>query len=232
MIEKSDDQTALLREGQYLQADPGDDAERSLGADHQAGQIVAGHGFQGPRPDAAGDHDLARGQDHFQPQDVLLRGAVLDGALAAGVVGNHAAQGAHLRASRIGGKEKPVHGELLVQLGMDDARLDRHLHVVQVHGYDAVHPGEVHHDAALLGHRAAALSCARSPGDHRDMKFICKGKDLGHLPARQDPDDEIGHPIVHLGQQRGIRRVTDPVGLGRKKIRRADDLLDPAQQIL
>ena len=49
------------------------------------------------------------------------------------------------------------------------------------------------------------------------MKFICKGKDLGHLPARQDPDDEIGHPIVHLGQQRGIRRVTDPVGLGRKK---------------
>src|SRR5262249_59084409 len=78
--------------------DPRGDPERALGADEDAGQVVAARVARL----AAEPHDLAVGHDHLEPEDVIGGDAVLQGVRAAGVVGDVAADRARLLARWVG----------------------------------------------------------------------------------------------------------------------------------
>ena len=96
------------------------DAEGSLGADDDAGQVVAGIVLGR----AAGLDDPAIGQHEFEAEDVIDGDAVLERVRAAGIGGDVAADGAGPLARRIGGEVVAVRLEVVGEPEVDDARLD------------------------------------------------------------------------------------------------------------
>jgi len=69
-------------------------------ADEELHQVVAGLVLDQL---AAHLDDVAGGQDRLQPADVILGGAVFDGAGTASALGDVAADGAGIEAGRVGG---------------------------------------------------------------------------------------------------------------------------------
>jgi hypothetical protein len=67
----------------------GDDAQGTLGTDHQSRQIVARRGFAGA---ATGFQDAAIGQDHRHAEDVFAHGSIAHCVGARRACGGHAAE--------------------------------------------------------------------------------------------------------------------------------------------
>ena len=91
------------RLGNEFENDLREDAEGALGADHQLLHRVAGDVLEEL---AAVLDDLAGGGHDFEPQDVSLGDAVLDGLPTAGVLGDVPADVASLEAHRVSGVEQ------------------------------------------------------------------------------------------------------------------------------
>ena len=102
------------------QRDLGDDAQRALGTDEQAGQVVAGGRFARP---AGGPDDAPVGQHHGQRQHVLAHGAVAHRVGARGPGRRHAAQRGV--GAGVDGKEKTHVAQVLVELLARHAGLRR-----------------------------------------------------------------------------------------------------------
>ena len=84
--------------GHQPQDDAGDHPQGAFRAQKQPGEVVAHHPFHGA---AAGVDDLAGGQHHGEPQDVVPGDAVLHRHRAPGAFGHVAADGAELGAGRV-----------------------------------------------------------------------------------------------------------------------------------
>ena len=82
------DVDAVRRQGNELDRDLGDDAQGAFAADDELFQVVAGRAFF---QDAAAFDDVPCRRDDFQGVDLVARDAVADGAEAAGVGGQVAA---------------------------------------------------------------------------------------------------------------------------------------------
>ena len=151
-----------LGQRHHPQPDLGRDAERALGADERAEQVVAGRVELRP---TELDH-LAVGQHDLQPDHVVGGEAVLEAVRAAGVLGDVAADRADDLAGRVGRVE-----EVGADRGRDgrvgDARLDADPSVVEVDLEDPGEPGQ--HDEHAVGdrQRAAGQAGAGAPGDPR-----------------------------------------------------------------
>ena len=155
----------------------GDDAEHALGADHGAGEVVAGVSRRAP----AGPDDAAVGQDDLQTENVIRGDAVLEAMRAAGVLGDVAADGAGFLAGWIGREEEAMAERLFGQLEVDHARLDQRGAVFAVDLEDAVHSRQADDDPALLRDRPAGETGAGAAGDDRQTSLASQENDLRHL---------------------------------------------------
>ncbi len=163
------------RLGNAVQTDGqlGDDAERSLGADEQPRQVVAGGGFFCAR---RGVDDLAVAAHHLQRHDVVAHGAV------AHRIGARRARRRHAADRGIGAgidrKEQPLVAQLLVQQLAGDAGLDDAVEIFGMHGEQPVHVARVDADAAGGRVHLALQRGAGAVGDHRHLS---RGADAHHV---------------------------------------------------
>jgi hypothetical protein len=157
----------LGRLGAQSEDGPYDDAQRALGADEQAGQVVAGDALGGA---AAGGHEAAVREDDVEAEDVLGGHPVLHAAQAAGGRADVAADGAHLPAGGIRRVVQAVFADGPGQGGVDDAGFDDGDAVDRVDLQDPVHPGQGEHDAAVGGVGCAGQAGAGALRDDRDAQ--------------------------------------------------------------
>ncbi len=138
-----------------------DDAERALGADDDAGEVVAGQVARG----AAGPDDAAVRQHQLEAEDVVGRDAVGQAVRPAGVLGDVAADGAGALAGGVGGVVEAVLRDGLAQLQVDDAGLDQRGQVLDVDLEDALHArhGDEH---AAHGRDGAAAEAGAGAARH------------------------------------------------------------------
>ena len=145
---------------------------------------------------AAHLHDLARGQDGLQAQDVVPGDAVLDGAAPSCVFGQVAPDEAGLEAHGIARVEKPELLDRLADLAGHDAGLHDGHHVLPVDLQDPVHPLEGKHDPAVQGHGAAGKPRSASAGGYGNTVPVGDFHDFRDLAGRGGLDDDLGHAGV------------------------------------
>ena len=184
-----------LGRGDHPQRDPGGHAERALGADERAEQVIAGGVAVERHLRAVGEHDLERGH-------VVGREAVLEAVRPARVLGDVAADRADDLARGVGGIEMS---------GGDGARdrqvghpgLDDDAGVVEVDRQDPAQPREDDQDAVGGGQRPARESRARRPGPPRARRpHGSSGPSAG--PRRRSPG---GPPPAASGDGAAARRT-------------------------
>ena len=191
--------------------DLGGDAEGALGADEEAGHVVALR-LAGA---TAQPHDLAVGQDHLEAEHVVHRHPVLEGVRAAGVVRDIAADGAGLLARGIGRVVEALGSHRPREVEVDQARLDHGDLVVVVHLEHAVHPHQRDHEAALGGETSSREPRARAAG-HEGQRFP-----VGELHDRPRPARRTrGRRRSPRGRGRGsARRTRRPAALRARRAR-------------
>ena len=142
-------------------------ADRAQACAHDLAQSI----HRGRRRRGTAHHPqlLTRRRHQVQTSDVVGAAAVPQGAIAAGVVADHAADGAPGVGRRIGSVAQSVRRGGPLQGGMDHARVDPRRSRLEIH---LVHPvevaAEVHHDSRadrVAGdRRASSARCQRHSG--------------------------------------------------------------------
>ncbi len=176
---------------QDAHGDPGGDAERALGAHEGADQVVTG---RVGRLSAEMDQ-LAVGQHHLQPGDVVGGEAVLQAVGAAGVLRHVAADRADLLAGGVRRVVVAVRRDRLGHIQVDHAGLDHHALVGDVQLEDPPHARE--HDQHAVGHRQrpAREPRARATGNERHLEVVADLDGALHLLRGLGQDDQAGdHP--------------------------------------
>ena len=169
------------------QLDFGDDAERALGADEEAGKVVAGGGFADA---TAGADDASVRHGDGQAHHVFAHGAVAHRVGAGGAGGRHAADGAG-RGAGIDREEQPQVTEMGVQLLPRYAGFDAAIHIRLADIDDPRHARQVERDAAADGGHVAFQGGAGAPGHHRDMVGVAQGQHAGGLFRGFDKRDSV-----------------------------------------
>ena len=174
----------------------GNDAERSLRADHQPCQIVSGRRFLcAPR----GGHQLAVRHHYFQRQHVVLHGAV------AHRVGARAARRRHAAERGVGagidGKEQALVAQLFVERLAGDAGLDHAVEIFRVHRQDPVHVAEIDRNAAERRVDVAFERGADAERDHRHATIGADAHDLLHIAGALRKHHRVGRLVGHPGQR-------------------------------
>ena len=168
------------------------DPECALGADDDAEEI---------RPVrverlAAELDDLAVGQDEGEAGHVVRREPVLQAVRAARVLGDVAADRAHLLARRVGRVEEAFGGDGTRHVEVRDPGLDDDALAREVDLEDPVHTGQRDDDAAGDGCRAARQPRARATSDERHALAMARAQhDLNVLGGARK-DDELGDRSV------------------------------------
>ena len=163
-VESGEERADRLRRAHDAERDARRDAERALGADDHAEQV----GAVRVERLATELHDLPVRQHERQAGDVVDGESVLQAVRAAGVLGDVAADRAHLLARGIGRVEEPVGGDRARDVEVRDAGLDDDALARQVDLEDPVHAGERHDDASCHRRRAAGESGPRAARDERN----------------------------------------------------------------
>ena len=160
------------------QLDLGDDAERALGADEQAREVVAGARLARA---AAGADEAPVGRDDGEPEHVLAHRAVAHG------VGARRARRGHAADRRVGARVDREEQAGALQLGVEllagDAGLHAAVEVVDVDLEHAVHPRQVDADAAVERRDVAFERRADAERDHRHARRVAQPDD-GRRPRR------------------------------------------------
>ena len=168
--ERADDGALLpAAERPKRQGQLGDDAERSLGADHQRGQVVAGRSLRGAAAEA---HDLSVREHHGHAQHVVARHAVLHAADAARIRGGIAADRRDPVARRVGRIPESVSGDRLPEVVVD-------------------HPG-LGDDVPLCGVDLEHARHALERDDDRVRERVRAAREAGSRPARDDAQSFVG----------------------------------------
>ena len=174
------------------------DPERALGADDHAEEI---------RPVrveclASELDDLAVGKDEGKAGDVVRREPVLQAVRPARVLGDVAADRAHLLARRVRRVEEPFGGDGTRHVEVRDAGLDHDALAREVDLEDPVHAGERDDDAARDRRRPAREPGSRAARDERHaLAMACAQDDLNVLGG-PGKDDELrdravpGQPVA------------------------------------
>ena len=164
----------------------GDDPQRALRADEEAGEVVAGHPLGGA---VAGAHDLTPGQHDLQRLDPVGGDTVLHAAQAARVGRDVAADRARLPRRRVGPVEEARIGGHPLEGGVDDAGADDGIPLEDVDLVDLVERLDVEHDAPLRGDRAARPRRARPLGHDGGagrLRVLEDSYDVAHVTGAHD----------------------------------------------
>ncbi len=138
--------------GDEAQRGLGGHRERALAADEERGHVVACHALHRA---TAGAQAGAVDQEHVEAEHVVAGDTVFEGAGAAGVLGDVAAEGADLERVGIGWIEEALGLDGGVEVGEEDARLDHGELLVAIDLLDGLHPESAEDDAPGDRYRAA-----------------------------------------------------------------------------
>ena len=221
--ERRQDGLGGLRDSDDAEHDLGHDAERPLAADHHAEEVVAPGVANLPSepsdPPVSGDERC--------PEDVVRGEAVFQAVRPAGVLGDVAADRAHLLRRRIGCVEVAERPHRLADIEIGDPRLHRDLVVVEVDVEDRSHPAEADDHAVRNREGSTGQPRSRAARDERHLSLGACPDDLGHLRGGERQHDRgrrdapPGEPVACVGLQRR-RRGDHPVI--------ADDVSQPLEQ--
>ena len=176
----------------------------------QVGPVVAVHRL------AAELEQLAVGEDHLRPGDVVDGEPVLEAVRAARVLGDVAADGADLLARRVGGVEEPVGRDGACDREIRHARLDDDPLAREIDLEDPVHPCDRDDDPLRHGQRAARETGAGTARDERDALAGAEAQHRPHLVGRARQDDTrrlrapAREPVALVGRQ--VLRLRQHVG--------------------
>ncbi len=194
-----------LRRRQQLEPGRGDHAQRSLRADQEALQVIAGHVLA----DRAADlDDLAGWDDRLQPGHPGARDPVLEGVRTAGVRGDVSADLRLLGGAGIGRKEEAVLARQPADLGRAQPRLDADPPQQWLEVADPRHPLEAQDDAPVQGHGAGRETRAAPARHDRHLVLVAPGHDAGDLRGRRRQRDRVGAALdaAVLGRVRQVGR--------------------------
>jgi hypothetical protein len=203
--------------------DFGDERERTLGADEEAGEVVRGR----VALLAADADDFAVGENEFERGDVICGYAVGERVRAAGVFGDVAADGGGFLAGRVG---REIEAGVLDRAGdveIDDAGLDDGALIFEIDFEDAIHAREDEHESAGAGECAAGESGAGAAAEDRGVVSGGEFYDLGDFGGRGREDDGVGAAFfdraVIFVEDEIFGAVQDGVG-SEKPLQRADEV--------
>ena len=163
----------------------GDHGQGSLGANQQAGKVIADHALG---RHASGAYRFATAGDRAQGKGVFARRTVFHCTRASRVVGKVAADGADRRARRIGWPEKTLFCSSILQLCICDPGFDRCHAVFTVDGENPVHALEGEHHGMIERNGCARSAGATATADERNAMAVAdrdNGSDL-FMGARKD----------------------------------------------
>ena len=212
-LEDAEQRAIRLRVARDAHPDLRDDAERPLGADDHAGQVVAGVVLGR----AAGLDDAAVGQDELDAEDVVDGDAVLERVRAAGVGGDVAADRAGALARRVGGVVEAVRLEVVGQPEVDDARLDDGVAVAIVDFEDPLHPRQAIMTPPPTGRQPPARLVPAPRGTNGTSSSLQSLTICDDLLGRGREDDDVGLVLldgvaVALVDEQFAGRGEDAVG--------------------
>ena len=121
----------------------------------------------------------------------MARRAVFDGLVAAGVVGDVAADHAAVGTGRVTGIQEAVFGSFPLQIPSDDARLAYGIHVVGIEFEDLVHPFQFDDDAVIDRDGATGDAGTSRTRRNRYKVFIGQFDDSCHFFCRTREDDDF-----------------------------------------
>ena len=176
--ERGDDDAEARAAGDEADPNAGEDAQSSLAAAEQGGQVEAAGGRVAAVGRAEGD-EFAVGGDEFEAEDVAAGHEVAQDVDAAGVGGRVAADGAGALAAGVGGEVEAFTAGQAVdgvgELRIPHAGVDAGDAVFQVDVADAVHAADADDDAghvaAREGDAPAGEARAAAAGDDRHVMF-------------------------------------------------------------
>ncbi len=177
----------------------GHHAQKALGSDHYAEQIVS----LGIEVLAAEPDDLAVDGDEFDPEHVIGGETIFEAMHAAGVLGNIAADRAGDLARGIRRVIEPrmLNGERHAEVC--DAGLRHHAAVMEIDLQYPIEFGHAENDAVGQRQGATGERRARAARHHLDLVVTAVAQHAGHLLGRrgqyhQQPQGSIGGETVAL----------------------------------
>ena len=176
-LEGNDQGDCLLRSRDDLQGQLCDDAECSLGTDHQVEQGISRAGLGNGSAEL---DDLACRENNGHRAHVISCASIFDSAHTAGVGGNVAAEGCELLA-RIRGIQKASAKSVLCQIVKKNTGLYADNEIVLIVLKDLVHLLHVDHDAAVDGDRRSCQAGTGTARDYRDIVLIADLDDCRNI---------------------------------------------------
>ena len=185
----SEDDGARRRPRLNAETKTGEDAERALRADEQLGEVDAARRLERLRVDATGRDDRAVREHDFRPEHVGRRRAPAHRVRSACVVRGHPAERAGPSAAGIWRKEQALIGQGVLEIEIDETRLDHRLQVAAIDLDDLPHSREGDDDPAFRRDGPAGLPGARAARHDRRLglvRHMYSGNDLGRRLGHDD----------------------------------------------
>ena len=172
----------------------GNDSERALRSNEQAGQIIAGCRLAGP---PRGPNDPAIGEHHGHCQDILAHRSVSDRIGSRGTRRSHPAERGI--GTGVDWKKETGIAQMFVQLFACDTRFDGGVEVFRVDAQDTVH---LRHVDAYAAGQCGYVPLEGCPGAERNDRRLIFGAQL----------DDRRHLIGAVGECDGIGGMRNMVG--------------------
>ena len=132
---------------------------------------------------------VATGQNNDQPHDIIFCRAVADGADAACVVADHAAD--RSRGARVGWKEKSIAGERFVEFLVNHTSLNIHLEIFRTDSDNVIHLIKIDDHSALHRDGITFQTGSGSPRGDRHFILACPADKTADLLGGVWPDHNI-----------------------------------------
>ena len=190
--QEHDQRNRGLGRGQKPQLNRGDHAERTLGADEQALEVVAGDILCGPAADV---HELAWSEHDLDTGDPGAGDAVLERVRPAGVGGDVAADLRLLGRAGVGAEEQPVLAREALHVACAHAGLGEHPPQRRLQLADAAQPLERADDATLRRDRASHKPGAAAARHDRYVVLVAPGDHSSDLLRAPRQCDRVGVPL-------------------------------------
>ena len=186
-LERADGGRHRLRQRVQAHGDVRHDAQRALGTDEQAREIVAGRRLARAGP---GSDDAAVGQDNRQSEHVLAHRAIADGRRSRCACGRHAADGGV--GSGIDREHQPGVAQGFLQLKPRDARFDGGVEIRHADAHHAIHVAKGNRDAAFHSVHVAFERRACTERHNRHTEPLADAGDRRHFLGCPRKADDVG----------------------------------------
>jgi len=181
--------------GKQLNEDLGDKSKSSFRTHEEACHIVSGDTLDGL---GTGLDYTPIGHDCFQGHDVIPGYPVLDGPGAPGIFRHVTAKSGKVHTGRIGWEEEALVICGLLEITVNDTRLDPGDHIFGIHLDDTVHTAGRDNHASLHSEGTACKTGPTTPRDNGELFLVGKLDDSRDLTSIVRVRNHLGHePPVH-----------------------------------